>query len=82
MFDWPEPSHTSPTSTSLTSMLFVPFTVRASPSATCSGSSFTCHLPCASAVVVFDCPAMATLMVSPGEAVPQIGAALSRWSTM
>ena len=49
MFDCPEPTQTSPTSTSSRVSVLVPATVSVSGPPALSGSSLTSHLPCASA---------------------------------
>ena len=82
MFDCPDPTHTSPTSTSFSTMVFLPFTVSESAGPTLSGSSFTRQSPLASAFVVLVCPAMLTVTSSSGAAVPQTGAGTSRCKSM
>jgi hypothetical protein len=81
MFDCPDASHTSPTSTSLTVSVFLPDTVSVSASPAGRGSSFTDQLPARSAVVFFVCLPSVTLTSSPASAQPQTGTAASRWST-
>ena len=80
MFDWPEASHTSPISTSCT--LTLPAFSTCGSAFAGMGSSFTIHLPPASAFAVFFCPANSTTTSSPDAALPQTGTALSRCSTM
>lgn len=81
------PSHTSSTRTS-SSLAGVPpdegvriIMVRGLAEAV-SGSSTTRQEPLASAAAVFFCPANSAVTVSPGRAVPQTGAGMSRGSTM
>ena len=50
MFDWPEPSHTSPTSTSLMVRVFFPFTPSVCGPPAGSLSNRTTHLPSAAAL--------------------------------
>ena len=82
MFDWPEPSQTSPTSTSEKVTVFWPLTVSVCGPAAASGASFTDHLPSAPAFAVAVWPAIVTVTSSPGAAVPHTGTAVARWSTM
>jgi hypothetical protein len=78
MFDWPEQTQTSPTSTSRTVMVFSPATVISSGPPADSGSSDTRQRPLASAVVEALRPPISTLTCSPGAAVPQTGTEASR----
>ncbi len=81
MFDWPEASQTSPTSTSRA-------IARARPSATSSygppagsASRVARNRPDASAVAFAVLPASVTVTASPGSLVPHTGSGRSRWST-
>ena len=83
MFDWPEASQTSPTSTSLTVSVFLPLTVSVCGApAGASLSSRTSHLPSSPALVDCERPAIVTVTSSPGSAQPQIGMTASDWATM
>src|SRR3990172_5480379 len=64
MLDCPEPSHTSPTSTSLISSAFLPriFSTEAAPGSI--GASFTDHLPAESATAVLVCAPSVTVTCS------------------
>ena len=55
MFDWPEASHTSPTRTSLITVLFT--FIRRDSELAAIESSLTSHFPFASAVAALVCPA-------------------------
>ena len=83
MFDWPEPTQTSPTRTSFNSILFLPLTVRVwgLPSAFLAGS-VTFQLPLPSALVLTLLSPNWTTTSSLGSAHPQIGSGLSRCRTM
>ena len=83
MFDWPEPTHTSPMRMSSSSILFLPLTVMlwALPSAFMAGST-TFQLPWASALAVAVASSSFTVTSSPGSAQPQIGNGRSRCNTM
>ncbi len=74
MFDCPDASHTSPTTTSETVTVSEPRAVN-TPGVACtaSGSSVTLHRPAASASAVLLCPANSTVTFSPASAVPQTG---------
>jgi hypothetical protein len=82
MFDWPEHTHTSPTSTSLNVSVFFPATVISIGAPASIASSVTRHLPCASATAAASRPPAFTATASPGSAVPQTGTFVPRWSTM
>ena len=71
MFDWPEQTQTSPTSTSSKVTVFFPLTVIVCGPPAGSGSSVTDHLPSSPAFAVFDWSAMLTVTSSPGSALPQ-----------
>ena len=71
MFDWPEQSQTSPTSTSSKVIVFLPLTVSVCGPPAGSGSSVTDHLPSSSALAVLVWPAIVTVTSSPGSAQPQ-----------
>ena len=92
MLDWPEPSQTSPTRMSVTrnsgfvtrdsGFVARERTVRVRASVLAGmGSSFTIHLPFASALAVFFWPANSTATSSPGSAQPQTATLASRWNT-
>src|ERR1700686_2558492 len=79
MFDCPETSHTSPTRTSLSSILFLPsMVIEPGVAFACIASSRIIHFPSLSAVVLLAFPAKRTVTGSPASAVPQIGTARSR----
>ena len=71
MFDWPEQIQTSPASTSLKLIVFLPLTVSVYGPPVGSGSSVTCHLPSGPAVAVLLWSLMVTVTSSPGSAQPQ-----------
>ena len=82
MFDWPEQNHTSPTTTSLNSTLFLPLTVNFAPVLVpFRGVNATDHLPPFAVVSAF-CPANSTVTFSPSSAQPHTGTFWSRWRTM
>ena len=84
MLDWPESSHTSPTSTLVRVREDPPLVtsiVRPLVLATI-GSRRTCHLPSAPAVAFLVCPAKVTCTGWFGSAQPHTGTAASRCSTM
>ena len=73
MFDCPEQNQTSPTSTSFSSTVFLPFTVNFAPVLFAfSAGSATVHLPPAAVVSAF-CPPNSTVTFSPSSAQPQTG---------
>src|SRR5437016_1276649 len=74
MFDWPEQTQTSPTSTSSTSTRFLaPFTISLyGPPAACVGNTVD-HLPSARDLVVAVAPLSSTVISSPGLAQPHTG---------
>ncbi len=83
MLDWPEPIHTSPTSTSVSSTLFLPRTVSVWPLLLASKAGRTTfQLPLSSAFVLAVLPPNSTVTSSPASAQPQMGSGLSRWRTM
>ena len=82
MFDCPEPTHTSPTSTSLIVTVLAPLTTISCGPPAFSGSRVTFHLPPLSAAAVCFWPQMATVTFSSAAAVPQTGTRISRWITM
>ncbi len=83
MFDCPDTSHTSPTSTSFNSTRFLPLTVRTTGVAFARReSSHTRQRPSAPAVVLFVCPAKLTVTASPGSARPQTGTRTPRCKTI
>src|SRR5947208_7506899 len=83
MFDWPEHTHTSPTSTSLTASSFFPFTVScAGWLLAVSGGSLAVHLPEPSAVALAVCPPRVTVTSSLASALPQTGTGMPCWRTM
>src|ERR1017187_5165275 len=85
MFDWPDPSHTSPTSTSLTviaALSFLPAIVIVYGPPDFSFANRTIHVPVASAVADFVWPLNFTVIFSPGSAVPQMGTCMPFCSTM
>ena len=74
MFDWPEQIHTSPTRMFLSSTLLVPLMpIVAGFALAGTGSSFTVHLPFASASPVLVWPPKVTVTFVPGVSQPQIG---------
>src|SRR5579862_1539959 len=82
MFDWPEHSHTSPTSTSCAVLFWFPsplLTVRVRDSVD-AGILSRCaiHLPSASATAVLVWPANETVTLVPGFAHPHTGTFTSR----
>ena len=83
MFDWPEPSHTSPTRM-LVRVLVSPdvMTRDCGVKEAFNLPSFTSHLPSASARVDLLWPANFTATSAPGAAQPQTGTACCCWSTM
>ncbi len=82
MFDWPEPSHTSPSNTSLNSTVLAPLTVSVKGPPAFIGSSLSDHFPSLLAVADFDWSPMVTVTFSAGSAQPQTGSGVSRCSTM
>ena len=82
MFDWPEHSHTSPTSTSVRRWLMSPAltTSACGPPALCAGSSMR-QRPVASAVAVAFAVFSDTVTRVPASARPQIGIGRPRCST-
>src|SRR5690349_2261539 len=82
MFDWPDPSHTSPTITSLITMLFAPAIVISSGPAAVSGFNQASHLPFAADLVDTLCPWNSTRTASPGSAEPQIRTGMPSCNTM
>ncbi len=83
MFDWPEQSQTSPTSTLALVMVFLPVTTSGRPLVLAArGARRTSQSPLSSAVVLRFWPAKATATSSPGSAVPQTGTSMPRCSTM
>ena len=87
MFDCPDPSQTSPTSTSLIVIGVLPalpviVIVNGAPAFAASFASFTIHLPSASAVANFVWPAIFTVTFSPASAVPHTGTVRPFCSTM
>src|ERR1017187_3432249 len=85
MFDWPDPSHTSPTSTSLTviaALSFLPAIVIVYGPPDFSFANRTIHVPVASAVADFVWPLNFTVIFSPGSAVPQMGTCMPFCSTI
>src|ERR1035438_10391628 len=88
MFDWPDPSHTSPTSTSLMTIgtpgapPFLPVIVIVKGPPDFSFANRTIHVPVASAVADFVWPLNFTVIFSPGSAVPQMGTCMLFCNTM
>ena len=84
MFDWPEASQTSPTSTSsMTMALRSPRTVNiAGVALAWRRSSSTCQRPVSPARMRLDCAPIVTLTSSPGAAQPHSGTLAARCSTM
>src|SRR5690349_3434862 len=86
MFDWPEQTQTSPTNTSVSSMLLPsPFadtlSVRDSVDAG-KESSVSFHAPFSSTFIVLCCPAKSTVTSSPALAQPQTRTGISCCNTM
>jgi hypothetical protein len=79
MFDCPDPSHTSPTRTSLIATLLM--FISSGPAAT-SGFSHAVHLPFSAAFTVTLCPWKSTFTLSPGSAEPQMRTGIPCWSTI
>ena len=72
MFDWPAQTQTSPMSTSLNVIVFLPLTVSVcGPPYSCTGSRKMCHMPSAAAVVEWVWLPSVTATASPGSALPQ-----------
>src|SRR4051794_31050712 len=83
MLDWPEPSQTSPTRTSSSSMVLLPLMVIFCALALASSlGRVTFHLPSSPALAVASLPPKLTVTDSPLSAVPQTTIGLSRWTTM
>src|SRR4051812_14642707 len=83
MFDCPEHTHTSPTSTSLTVSVFLPFTVSAAGLALAGiAGSFAVHLPEPSALALAVWSPKVTVTGSFASAVPHTGTAMPCWRTM
>ena len=78
MFDWPEQTHTSPTSTSRIVIELLPLTVISIGRSTSMGLSARRHVPVSSVVVDCVCPAADRVTRSCGSAVPQIGTRMPR----
>ena len=82
MFDWPDASQTSPTTTSRMVTVFFPVTTSSAGSAEAgTAASVTRQRPLASVVVLTCWPLKETVTCSPASARPQTGRALSRCST-
>lgn len=79
MLDWPEPTHTSPTSTSRTVRSLTD--ISSGPAAE-SGRSQSSHFPSGRAVVETFCPWKPTLTVSPGSAAPHMRTGIPCCNTM
>ena len=82
MFDCPEPTHTSPTTTFFNVMVFLPDTDSSTGPPAFIGASSIFHLPLRSAVAVACRPPTLTVTCSPDPAQPQTATLASRWSTM
>ena len=83
MFDCPDPSHTSPTSTSWIVIVFRPaIVICVAPAIGGSGASRTVHLPSAPASADCDCPSSVTVTRSPGVARPHTGTGIPCCTTM
>src|SRR4051812_38400914 len=82
MFDWPEPTQTSPTSTLCTVTVVLPATVISYGPPALSGPKRTAHRPSAPVVVDSLAPATVTVTFSPGSAQPHTRAFAPCWSTM
>ena len=86
MFDWPDPSHTSPTSTSFTTIgaspALLPAIVISNGPPDFSLVRRTIHLPVASAVADLVWPLNLIVTFSAGSAVPQIGTDIPLCNTM
>ena len=86
MFDWPDPSHTSPTRTSFTTIGaspgLLPAIVISNGPPALSLVRCTIHLPAASAVADLVWPLNLMVIFSAGSAVPQIGTGMSLCNTM
>src|ERR1035437_5381256 len=88
MFAWPDPSHTSPTSTSLMTIgtpgapPFLPAIVIVYGPPDFSFANRTIHVPVASAVADFVWPLDFTVIFSPADATPHTGADMRSCNTM
>ena len=82
MLDWPEATHTSPTSTSASSMVFSPFTTTVWDPPAAIGFSASRQRPSESATADAAFRPIETVTSSPGEAQPQNGRAAPRCRTM
>ena len=83
MLDWPEQTQTSPTRTSLYSILFLPLMVIGSGPPAAPESSLTIHSPLSPpASVTASWPRKVTVTASPGSALPQMETSDFCWSTM
>src|SRR5262245_22917038 len=83
MFDWPEPSHTSPIRTSSSSRVLLPLIVIVWPLALAANfGRATFQLPFSSALAVALLPPNDTVTDSSLSAQPQTVTGLSRWTTM
>ena len=83
IFDCPEQSQTSPTTTLVNVRVFSPLTTRLSPTELAlSVGSRTSHLPSAPAVVSALRLPKETVIFSPAFAKPQTGTGMPCWSTM
>src|ERR1035437_7516312 len=86
MFDWPEPSHTSPTRTSFTmigvSPAFLPAMVISNGPPGFNFPRRTVHFPVASAVADLVWPLNLMVPFAAGSAVPHIGTGIPLCSTM
>ena len=83
MFDWPAASQTSPTSTSLIAILFLPWIVSTLGSEEASsGSRVTIHFLSAPGVAFLTWPPNSTVTSSPESAQPHTGVGTPRWRTI
>ena len=82
ILDWPEHSHTSPSSTLLTVTVFLPFRVSVNGPPAGRGARLTRQCPSVPATVETDCVPSVTVTFSDGSAVPQTGTWTPRCKTM
>src|SRR5258706_8868921 len=82
MFDCPEATHTSPTSTSWNVMAFEAFTVSVKGPPAEDGGRYKLHLPRSSAVVLACVPRNSAATRSPDAAIPHTWMGRSRCTTM
>ena len=83
MFDWPEQTHTSPTTTFVILIVFALETVISDGSARAGpAGSVAVHLPSSFARAFAVLPSKETVTSAPGSVQPQTGTGVPRWRTM